>query len=83
MITREDVLAKVSKVYLHHFPGTTTIVCALQLTNGHVVVGEAHCAHDTPFSTQLGAEFAREDAESKVKTLLAYEQRNTLEPKNG
>lgn len=77
MITPQAVQDAIKIVHFHHFAGTKTMICALVMTNGHTVVGQAHAAMETPFSVDLGMSFARADAESKVSELLAFQQRNT------
>lgn len=81
MITKQRVLDAICRVELHRIDGTNSVVCALVLMNGHVVIGEAHCAHNTAFSSELGAQFAREDAERKVYELLAFQDRGMIEGK--
>lgn len=78
MITNEVVQKSIGRVDLHHVQGTKTVICSLVLTNGHVVVGEAHCAYDTEFDSELGVEYARKDAEAKVKVLLAFQVRGPI-----
>lgn len=78
MITKKMVHDAIKSIVLHRFEGTNSVACALILNNGHVVVGEAHCAPGTDFDASLGAAFARDDAESKLGALLAYEQRGPV-----
>lgn len=81
MITPDMLEAAVSAVHYHKFENTKSCVCALVLKNGHVVVGEAHCALDVEFDPRLAMEFSRRDAEQKLAPFLAFQQRGPLKLK--
>lgn len=80
MVTNKAVQDAIAQVHLFHVPGTGTVLCALLLTNGHVLTGEAHCAPGTQFDSALGVMYARQDAESKIEALLAFTARGPLNP---
>lgn len=77
-VARQEILDATQRVVLHRLEGTTSVVCALVLRNGHVVVGEAHCAPGVEFNPELGVEYARADAERKVGELLAFQSRGAI-----
>lgn len=77
-ITRQEILDAVQRVVLHRLEGTNSVICALVLRNGHVVVGEAHCAPGVEFNSELGVKCAREAAERKVGELLAFQYRGVI-----
>lgn len=49
-----------------------TTLCILVLWNGFTVVGKSACADPAKFNAELGKQYAREDAISKVWELLAF-----------
>lgn len=65
---REDVIRAVE---FHLFEGTTTMVCALKLINGFVVVGQSASVPTTQFDLQTGMTEARRDATRKLNDYLA------------
>jgi hypothetical protein len=75
MITQAAIENAIRSVEYHLFHGATTMACCLTLTNGHTVVGLAHCAKDTVFDPKLGEKYSREDAEGQIGELLAFEER--------
>jgi hypothetical protein len=79
-ITPAQIQDAITSVEYHLFQGTTAVACCLVLTNGHAVIGLAHCAKDTPFDPVLGQKYSREDAEAQVAELLAFEQRGPINP---
>lgn len=62
----------VARIVYHKLEGTNSVVCGLVLNNGHVVIGESHCAPGTEFNPQLGMEFSRADAERKLGELVVF-----------
>lgn len=52
--------------------------CVLVLKNGFTVTGESACASPENFKADLGREFARRDAVSKVGRLLGFRLRDRL-----
>lgn len=78
MISASQVQNAIARVDVNHVRGTGTVVCCLVLFNGHVVVGEAHCADLSKFDPVKGLEYARADAESKVLGLLVFAQRGEI-----
>lgn len=71
-ITIQTVEDCIKRVQFHHFAGTTTIVCALELSNGFVVTGESACASPENFNHEIGMKIARENARSKIWVLEGY-----------
>lgn len=78
MITQKRITDAICRVEVHRVNGTNTIIVALVLMNGHVVIGQAHCAESTDFALQVGVETARADAEQQVAALLAYQDRGFI-----
>ncbi len=76
MITNKEVQDAIASIEHYKLRFSSSVVCALTLTNGHVVIGEAHCAPGTEFDPALGQEYSRQDAEEKVRVLLAFAHRS-------
>ena len=64
----EDTIANIE---YHLFKHTTTMVCAIVLGNGFVVVGQSASVPTTQFDPVLGMKYSREDAERKLVDYLA------------
>jgi len=71
-ITISHIDLVISKADYHIFPGTTTTVCLLTLTNGFGVLGESACASPENFDEQLGQRIAYENARNKIWQLEGY-----------
>lgn len=78
-MNRARIESAICRVEYHRIDQTNSCICALVLMNGHVVIGEAHCAPGTAFSSELGMQFSREDAERKVVELLAFQDRGLIQ----
>ena len=52
--------------------------CVLMLRNGFMVTGESACASPENFDAEIGRKIARENAISKIWTLMGYELRTKL-----
>lgn len=55
--------------------------CVLVLKNGFTVTGESACASPENFDAEIGRKIARQNAVSKVWSLMGYELRSTLSTK--
>lgn len=53
-------------------PNTTTVVCAITLVNGFVVIGHAACAAPENFKREIGNKIAFENAREKIWELEGY-----------
>lgn len=64
----------------YEIPGSLGLLtfCVLVLKNGFTVTGESACASPENFKADLGREFARRDAISKVGRLLGFRLRDRL-----
>ena len=71
-ITPEHLDSVISNADYHGFPGTTTTVCLLTLTNGYTVLGESACASPENFDEELGRRIAYENARNKIWSLEGY-----------
>ena len=79
MITASQINDAVKCVEYYHFRGTTQTACCLTLQNGYSVVGTSSASHPDEFDINLGQKYAREDADGKVATLLAFVHRELRE----
>lgn len=52
--------------------------CCLVLRNGFIVTGESACVSPENFDAEIGRQAARENAVSKVWSLMGYELRSRL-----
>ena len=77
-VTPEMVEKSIKKEDYHVFPGSTTTVCMLTLSNGFTVVGESACASPENFDADLGKRIARDHAKQKIWALEGYALRNKL-----
>lgn len=66
------------KEYYHIFPGTVMTICALELRNGFMVVGESAPASPQNFDEELGRKIARDNARAKIWALEGYHLRYQL-----
>ena len=67
-----DIDEVIEDVAFHRFPGTTTTVCAITLTNGFVVIGTSACVIPEQFDTAIGNKVAYSDARRKIWDLEGY-----------
>ena len=58
--------------------GTTLTVCALQLKNGTMVVGESACVSHKNFDEAIGRKIAHANAREKIWALEGYLLREKL-----
>jgi hypothetical protein len=77
-ITPEIIDKRIVRVKYYRFPDTTVMICAIELTNGYHVVGEAACASPTNFDEAIGRRIAYDDARRKIWPLEGYVLRNEL-----
>ena len=68
--------------HYHQFPNTTLTVCALELRNGFLVVGESAAASSSNFDADLGRKIARDNARNKIWALEGYLLRERLSAKS-
>ncbi len=54
------------------FPGTTTTICRLTLTNGYSTIGESAAVSLENFDEEIGRKVARENAREKIWALLGF-----------
>lgn len=69
---------RVGNVQFHVFPGTTTTVCCVSLTNGFTVIGKSASVSVDNFNEEIGREVAFKDARDKIWELEGYLLRQTL-----
>ena len=77
-LTPALIEATIKKPHYHRFPGTTLTVCALELRNGFMVVGESAAASPENFDQDLGRKIAYENARQKIWALEGYLLRDRL-----
>lgn len=70
--------AKIKRAHYHRFPGTTLTICALELENGFIVVGESAAASPANFDQELGRKIANDNARQKIWALEGYLLRERL-----
>jgi len=75
MITSRQIDDAIKSVEYYHFRGTTQTACCCTLQNGYSVVGTSAASDPDEFDITLGQKYAREDANLKVATLLAFVER--------
>lgn len=75
MITAQQINDAIKQIEYHHFRGTTQTACCCVLQNGYSVVGLSSASDPTEFDITLGQKYAREDANLKVASLLAFVER--------
>lgn len=71
-LTKEIILDLIDTEDFHHFEGTTTVVCLLNLKNGGQVLGKAACIESANFQLEVGKDVAKKDAVSKIWELEGY-----------
>lgn len=78
MLKEADILGLIEEEQFHVFPGTTTTVCALKLTNGFVVTGESACINPADFDAEMGQKIARENAIQAIWKVEGYRQKQAF-----
>lgn len=71
-MTDADIDALIVRTDYYVFPGTTTTVCAIKLSNGFVVTGTSACLSPASFEYEIGERWAFADARRKIWDLEAY-----------
>lgn len=77
-LTPDMIDAKIKAIAYTHFAGTTTTVCAIQLQNDFVVIGESAAASPENFDEEIGRQIAFQSARAKIWPLEGYLLRETL-----
>jgi hypothetical protein len=77
-ITPEIIDSRIRQVKYYNFPGTTLMICAIELMNGHHAVGESACASPSNYDEAIGRRLAYDCARRKIWELEAYVLRNVL-----
>lgn len=77
-ITNDWIDRCIREAQFHVFPGTTTTVCCLTLSNGFTVTGESACASPENFDEELGRKIAAGNARSKIWALEGYLLKQSL-----
>jgi len=77
-VTPALIEASIVATQYHVFPGTMLTVCCLTLKNGFNIVGSAACADPSNFREEVGRQFSRADAKSKIGAFLGYELKSKL-----
>lgn len=71
-VSIDDVNKVIKAEQYYRFPGTTVIVCCLELQNGYTVLGDSACVNPDDFNEAVGKRYAREMAVGRVFDLEAY-----------
>lgn len=71
-LTPELVQGMVGGTQYYRFPGTSTIVCCITLTNGFTVTGESSCVSSANFDEEIGKEVAFNKAKDKIWVFEGY-----------
>ena len=82
-LTPDMISNTIKDIHFHHFPGTTLTVCALELKNGYMVVGESASASPANFNAELGRNIAFDAARGKIWALEGYLLRQRLHDETG
>lgn len=77
-LTPDMISNKIKEIMFHQFPGTTLTVCALELENGFIVVGESAAASPENFDREIGRNIAFENARKKIWAFEGYLLRERL-----
>lgn len=64
--------SRIKAAHYHHFSETALTVCALELVNGFLVVGESAAASPANFDQALGRKIAFDNARQKIWALEGY-----------
>lgn len=62
----------------HTFPGTGLTICALTLTNGHIVSGENRPLDPAAFDAEIGRNAAKAKAREQIFELLVFRARDEI-----
>lgn len=71
-LTKDRLKALVVKEYYYRIPDSTVTICALNLKNGFVVVGDSACIDPSKFDEEIGRQVAFDDAIDKLWGLEGY-----------
>lgn len=71
-ITEEYLQKFISAIQYYHFPFTNITVCCIICTNGYSEIGYSACIDPNEFDEELGKQYAKENAEKKLKEKLAF-----------
>lgn len=77
-LTPDMISNKIRDIRFHQFPGTTLTICALELQNGFMVVGESAAASPKNFDAEIGRNIAFDNARKKIWNLEGYLLRQRL-----
>lgn len=77
-ITPEHVDSVIVRQQFHLFPGTTTMVCLLELKNGFTVIGKSACASPENYDHEVGMRVASDDAKRQIWQLEGYLLKSVL-----
>ena len=71
-LTKEDIIATITKIEYIQPKDTTLTICILTLQNGFTVTGESACVDICNFNKEIGEEIAYENAFKKIWVLEGY-----------
>ena len=77
-LTPELIDAAIVDEAYYVFPGTTTTICRLTLTNGYSTIGESAAVSLENFDIEIGRKVARENARNKIWALEGYRLKQKL-----
>jgi hypothetical protein len=77
-ITPEIIDKRIVRVKYYQFPDSTVMICAIELTNGYHVIGEAGCSSPLTFDETIARRISFDDARRKIWPLEGYVLRNEL-----
>jgi hypothetical protein len=78
-VTIDNVNTEIVEEMYHLFPGTTTMVCALRLKNGFVVVGDPSAsASPENYDEELGKKISKHNAVHKAWSFMGFRLRDKL-----
>ena len=77
----DDAMTAALDIQYHHFPDTTVVVCCVVLANGFSLVGKAAAVSMENFDMDVGKDVAYKDAREQLWTLLRYQLREQLVPR--
>lgn len=71
-LTKENIIATITKIEYIQPKDTTLTICILTLQNGFTVTGESACVDICNFNKEIGEEIAYENAFEKIWVLEGY-----------
>lgn len=77
-ITPAMVDDQITDEAFHIFPGTGLTICALTLTNGHILTGESRPLDPAAFDAEIGRDAAKAKARQQIFKLLAFRARDEI-----